>query len=413
MTSRLGYRYIWIDSLCIIQDSAEDWASEAARMATVYMNAEITLAAACATSGDTGLFHDRLGSAVRIPCPEADDTGRAGFYLTKRRAGAFQQEVNNGPLNSRAWCLQERWLSRRILHFGHTQRFWECQEVTLEESSREPGSRYDRFGGAGFLKSLSEYSWSNASTPAERGMMFRSEFSSWYKLVGDYCSRDMTVLGDKLPALSGLASVFAKRRKDRYLAGLWEADLASGLLWCSRGGEELRRPDDFRAPSWSWAALDGRIAVEDGWDGKVEIDVVAASTTLAGADPYGKVTAGFVQVSGFLEVVRVGSPIKQITSTFKWSNVNATLLSGDGEFIGEASLDHPQEMTENDQIFCLMVFRADVGFRPFARDVLEARGDWAWCLLLESLGDRYKRVGLAQVYQSAFGPGAKAGLNIV
>ncbi|KAI8715249.1 HET domain-containing protein [Fusarium sp. LHS14.1] len=153
MTSKLGYQYIWIDSLCIVQDSPEDWAKEAARMAMVYMNAALTLAAACAISGDMGLFQQRNPVRVRMTYQglSTDDKGNSPekYYFLKTKS--FREEVTDGSLNSRGWCLQERWLSRRTVHFGHTQRFWECQSTMIEE--RFPSD--DRGEHQGYLKALS------------------------------------------------------------------------------------------------------------------------------------------------------------------------------------------------------------------------------------------------------------------
>ncbi|KAK3379706.1 hypothetical protein B0T24DRAFT_521123 [Lasiosphaeria ovina] len=91
-------RYIWIDSLCIVQDSPDDWLREAARMGSYYRNAILTIAAA---AGDVGLF-----------------------------AGARRDAEADTPLDllTRGWVLQERLLSRRFLIFGPHELIWECME---------------------------------------------------------------------------------------------------------------------------------------------------------------------------------------------------------------------------------------------------------------------------------------------
>lgn len=412
ITSNLGYQYIWIDSICIVQDSPEDWAMEATRMATVYMNAVLTLAAACAISGDTGLFHQRYPERVRMryQSPSSDDKRNSPekyYFLEKPTSKSFSQEVTDGPLNSRGWCLQERWLSRRTVHFGRTQRFWECQSTIIEESV--PGSKEEH---RGYLKALSSSIWDADAFRAVRGLMESSEFSNWYHIVCDYCDRDLTVPDDKFPAISGVASIFGSHRKDRYLAGLWEGDLQVGLLWCSKLGKGLRQLTTFRAPSWSWGSCDGRIHFEFDWDGEVELDIITTSTTLAGQDPYGKILAGFIEVSGFLEQIPNISPITNPESKFGWENVNVQLFDLHGGMVGEGSLDTPERLNMIDGLFCLMIFCVENGFRPFSLQTLQARGEWAWGLLLEPVGGQYRRVGLAQVHQSLFG-GVKEKLTIV
>lgn len=51
ITRQLGLRYLWIDSLCIIQDSLRDWETEAAKMASIYQNSYVTISATDASNG--------------------------------------------------------------------------------------------------------------------------------------------------------------------------------------------------------------------------------------------------------------------------------------------------------------------------------------------------------------------------
>jgi hypothetical protein len=406
MTRKLGYRYIWIDSLCIIQDSPEDWNKEAASMATVYRNATLTLSAACATSGDTGLFQARKPwSGVRM-VHNAPGQHPSSYLLAKRPDESFSDEVVDGPLNTRAWCLQERYLSPCIVHFSRTQLFWECQAAVWEESSTATLNALDRFGGHlrdGFLKYLSTFDWKDSQMPVLRQDR-ADEYSTWYWLVSNYTSRDITYANDKLPAISGLASVFASHRQDEYLAGLWARDLPIGLLWCAELGRSLRRPDRYRAPSWSWAAWDGRISTNYSWDGTVKIENPVAVVRQEGVDPYGKVTAGSLRLRGHLvQSIQLGQKLARGGSSFAWTDANVELVDGNGALVGNGCLDNAAEVDKADRIFCLMIFSVEVGFRPFAPDLLQQRGDWAWCLLLKPAGsEEYVRVGLAQVHKALF-----------
>ncbi|ORY62085.1 heterokaryon incompatibility protein-domain-containing protein [Pseudomassariella vexata] len=326
VTAALGFRYICIDSLCIIQDSREDWEREASRMAQVYQNAILTISAACETSGDTGLFQTReTPTMVNLPQYDAfNGSGSLAVYIISnqsftspialgssrfRHLGPFDTEVSSGPLNTRAWTLQERYLSRRIIHFGCKQLFWECQTSTGEESSIRDPMPLDRFGATekdhtnGFLKCLSSQPLVE-ETPGYGGSTHRSAptYAIWYKLVSDYGGRDLTVDTDKLPAISGITRVFAYYSQDEYLAGLWRRDIPTGLLWhASEWGKPLRRPRAYRAPSWSWASRDGPVLIEAEWRGQVEISDVVAFTQTAGFDMYGEVKSGYLKLSGYLE----------------------------------------------------------------------------------------------------------------
>lgn len=404
MTRKLGFQYLWIDSLCIIQDSPVDWEREAASMATVYQNATLTLAAACATSGDTGLFQSRpQPMSVRIS--EQWQGESITYVLQKPQGNTFKEEVVDGPLNTRAWCLQERQLSCRTVHFGQTQLFWECQSTACEENTRVPCNVLDRFSGSltdGFLKHLSAYPWRHEA-PATQRQDTADEYSTWYSLVSQYSGRDLSVPDDKLPAISGLASVFASYRRDEYVAGLWQRDLPMGLLWHADYRRKLMVPRKYRAPSWSWAARDGRIRYTSSWGGRIEIDAVYPAIKTAGLDPYGRVLSGELRLRGCLEKMKLGGQLGSGESEFAWSAGNVQLLDKEDILVGNGCLDNPDEVAGSMEIFCLMIFRVEDGFRPFTRECLQQRGEWAWCLLLKCVCDqKYIRVGLAQVHQAVF-----------
>jgi hypothetical protein len=128
ITQRLGYNYIWIDSLCIIQDSYDDWNTEAAKIEGVYAGADCTLASTGSASGDGGCFHGRLNLRSLRACKVgvSGDTQPEWIYIRRDDLSDFCRGVDRAPLNQRGWVLQERLLSRRILHFGAEMLYWEC-----------------------------------------------------------------------------------------------------------------------------------------------------------------------------------------------------------------------------------------------------------------------------------------------
>jgi hypothetical protein len=123
VTSKVGYRFIWIDSLCIVQDSVEDWEGEAICMADIYKHALVTIAAACAMSGDSGLLLPRSNSkAVEIPYYTGDGI-HEDYFCATREVKPFTSEVDHGPLQTRAYILQARHPSHCTIHCGRTQLF--------------------------------------------------------------------------------------------------------------------------------------------------------------------------------------------------------------------------------------------------------------------------------------------------
>jgi hypothetical protein len=129
ITRSLGYLYLWIDSLCIIQDSFEDWKAEAAKMGDVYAGAVCTIASTGSPSSEGGCFHERKTLSMR-PCEigvsSLGELLPAWIYIRRDDLSDFRRGVDRAILNTRGWVLQERLLSRRILHFGAEMLYWEC-----------------------------------------------------------------------------------------------------------------------------------------------------------------------------------------------------------------------------------------------------------------------------------------------
>lgn len=257
---RLGINYVWIDALCIIQDDPEDWNREAALMIQIYRYAEFTVAAATPpTNPDLGLFrHGDPSDLLSVILPGVRDPRGDGsdqdVVVMKPQWEAYRES----PLVSRGWCFQEREISRRILHYTETQVLWECRTVRASEGLPK-GIREDR---------TSDEDWKKRLFDREVDESYVDE--GWHRAVEDYSARDLTVFTDKLPALSGLAAVVRdyKPADCRYLAGLWEDNFMSDLIWSSQlRGDNLAitntRYPEYVAPTWSWASVAGPVTYGD------------------------------------------------------------------------------------------------------------------------------------------------------
>ncbi|KAL8837534.1 MAG: hypothetical protein Q9170_002493 [Blastenia crenularia] len=262
---KLGCKYLWIDSLCIIQNSTEDWLHEAGLMSEVYANSHCNIAATWNSSSDDGLFTQRNVSEVEgiVVVPQWPSLKNTTFRVVE--FGLWDSLVTSAGLNKRAWVVQERLLAPRILHFGRTQLAWECQEVDACETypgdlpiaqqsaqTRHKGLDPDTDG-----KEL-QLMFDNRSSPNLHA------YHVWNKIVTAYTAGELTVASDKLVAISGLAKNLHTLLHDEYLAGLWKGTLASDLLWKVIGVKQANglpsaRAAQYRAPTWSWAALDGHI----------------------------------------------------------------------------------------------------------------------------------------------------------
>jgi hypothetical protein len=308
-TRQLGRRYIWIDSLCIIQNSEEDWQSESALMGHIYSDSYCNLAASASRDGSEGLFRERDVRLLRMLKVRA---GKTEHNIVDPEI--WRREVEGSPLNKRAWVCQERMLAPRNLHFGAKEVFWECNDTAACES-------YPR--GFPSVVKTSTRRWMNEQnvripmriTALEDkfhkldGSVLESSVAGidayvvWASIVQSYTQRNLTFDEDKLIAIGGIAERMGRLIKSQYFAGLWRKRFASQLLW-SRDEDFLQRPEPPTAPSWSWASVRGPVkCIEDAqWDDtrqdliKVKNVAVEAETT----NQFGRVRGGSVCLEGRL-----------------------------------------------------------------------------------------------------------------
>ncbi|KAJ0160670.1 hypothetical protein CTA2_7562 [Colletotrichum tanaceti] len=270
LTRMLGVRYLWIDSLCICQDDLGEWERESARMAAVYSNAYLTLAATKAADVNGGLLCPRTPrSYFKIPRRDGDGTTyilASVLPLDKEVIHDYHTRMRDEPLTKRAWGFQERVLARRMLHFASGQMYWECLEgFQAEEGLRLPRSLQCVSEDADVTAYYARERAAENDTGSRRRRRRRwakdgakdeagADLRSWERMLREYGPREMTDPADKLPAISGIAKVMSKILDDEYVAGLWRGHLIRGLCW---QGLSCRAVEGYRAPSWSWASVDG------------------------------------------------------------------------------------------------------------------------------------------------------------
>ena len=263
----LNIKYIWIDSLCIVQDSLDDWQKESSHMGEIYSASTLNISAASASDGSVGCFFDRDATSIK-PCG-VEIFGRP--CIISRQASTIDEvfgDLHNdrlfgaSPLNSRAWVLQEDVLPCRNLVYAKDQVYWYCHELQASEKQMlgllgVPQTEMN------YLRNLGKLIH---GIGVPRDMKKAICYGYWYRSVMDYTLRKMTKGSDKFPAISGLARKFAQVKTgppDSYVAGLWESDLCIGLLWIAgdplNGFEHNRRCERYRGPSWSWASTEGHV----------------------------------------------------------------------------------------------------------------------------------------------------------
>ncbi|TLD32379.1 HET-domain-containing protein [Venturia nashicola] len=343
----LGIPYLWIDSLCIVQDDGEDWAREAANMASIYQNSTVTLAGTKSNSSEQGLFsHDPLPTNAR----RLEVTGSEGdthYLYVRLRRPHWDDKIGNDyshtqlqlyPLLTRAWCYQERLLSPRFVHFCSTELVWEC----MEHSRCQCGLFQPWFELK--LSGTTSFGLPQAVTAHS------TEYHSWKEIVQKYSQLAITYDSDRLTALLGLANDARKYHKGRYLAGMWEDTLVEDMLWYVSNDPTGERPRLHSPPTWSWAATSAPISFKDVTDHMCQIiDVNCTSTT---GSVHGKhVPQGSLTICGHL----VQSTVEYENTDKERIKVLGTYIRPDYEFWSTAS--HGTHVLNGEKVFCLTIGR--------------------------------------------------------
>ncbi|KAH7403276.1 heterokaryon incompatibility protein-domain-containing protein [Cadophora sp. MPI-SDFR-AT-0126] len=250
VTRRLGYTYLWVDSLCIVQDSPEDKNSQIPRMGAYFRNADLTIVAARARSAVDGFLKlpelpefKRPPAPLIVTLPAYDAT--PSNHLQIRCPHYLSYDSFSDPINFRAWTLQERVLSIRILIFSYNGPKWLCQESKIDPGAPE----------------LDESTWLDVISLSSRGDSAKENDyyrKLWLELRTQYANRKLSVAADKLPAIHGIAKAIADCTGWHYVAGVWEEFLFQDLHWHTEWQQPRpERPFHSPPPTWSWASVDG------------------------------------------------------------------------------------------------------------------------------------------------------------
>lgn len=298
-------KYLWIDSLCIFQDSPEDWRREAAHMGQIYQNSLCNIAATGASNDEEGCFKDRDASLLQRCTIKSEWDNQDNGTWEVIDGDFWYARMDKAPLNQRGWVMQERWLSPRVLHYGQDQIMWECSELEacetypdgLPKPLKNPQSGFKL--DPEFLKRL-KYWKEDYPMGSDPEFLHRS---TWISIVSRYSVTGLTKGEDKLVAISGIAKRMQSLLDDEYLAGLWRKDLPCQLLWTVidhllRYILPPTRPRPYRAPSWSWASVDGAVAGSGGYYDGIKITILDAVVTPVGSDSTGQIKDGFIRLNG-------------------------------------------------------------------------------------------------------------------
>ena len=254
LVEMLGERYLWVDSLCIIQDDEDDKAIQIAAMDQIYSSSVLTIAAASGDNADAGL--PGMSAGPRTFQRHIDNVQGLYFANLPRR---FDPAIDESVWNSRAWTLQEKVSSPRVLYFGAQRCFFTCHhsQVSFLESDDPIENGLDRAKWSGSLGD------GNVNLIPTTHIV---NIIAYRRVVQAYTSRHLTFSSDILLAFKALEARFHPLFRSDFLFGLPRSELDSQLLWQPGGPLKRRRDPKTNLPSfptWSWAGWVGKANCND------------------------------------------------------------------------------------------------------------------------------------------------------
>lgn len=394
VTRNLEIRYLWIDSLCIVQDHSPDWQTESSNMASYYSDAYLVIAAAQAGDPTQG-FLDTMGSYSHFNQHPSTEIGQitnpdSSISRIHRRkldgescTGRHHEVLRESPLNKRAWALQENLLAKRIVHFTERELLWECVEGLKCECMEVDAAASPTSRPADGLRKDQFLSLRDADETTNLQEL-------WLNLLHRYSSLALSYKSDSLPALSGLAKLWESQGAGKYLAGFWYGNILESLIWYTVFTKERQRSREYRAPSWSPFSLE----CPDGWCSDrmrhIEFDyphgrltkqhavVLDSGVTAAGADPTGQIKSAFLQLQGHVTWVETSPRPTCMTPMRIVVQLGKQRESAYIQF--DIKMDHSKGLT------LLLILIGDL-----------QRGR-SIALVLKRSGDAYQRVGIVEAW---------------
>lgn len=366
----LGFRYLWVDALCIIQDDEKDWLREASKMCDIFSKSALTIATpVCGDSSESFVEKRRLGLGETSPTAtiiyRGEGSGMQGsiclrlpkiltsyekgpWFLDNTWYGLAAMHKSRHSWLGRAWTLQEWMLSPRVLHI-HEMTLWDCLGGYGNEIDR-------RF--IGHIR-LDRYRYSRPLSPKSA--------IPWQVIVEEFTSRAITKAEDRLPALAGLAKQYSENTGYKYLAGLWLEELPLTLLWSvnSPAGSSYARDKLYGdgAPSWSWASLTGPVYFHC-VQRKHEVDIKVSQCGPVESQPQDPTTIlstvnlNTIELKG--SICRVTTLIKDSRGRYLYlGNRDSATTDGKVTEAWRLTLDFPKDWQEQDvnasNIYLLLV----------------------------------------------------------
>ncbi|KAF2179173.1 HET-domain-containing protein [Zopfia rhizophila CBS 207.26] len=398
-TRRLGIRYLWIDSLCIIQDDEEDWRREAAQMCDLYRNCVICIASTNSSDDRGGCYNYQPIRTVRFSSNtygkcKTESSPWEVFVRTPLKHWAlsdtpFGNRDNTGILRTRGWVYQERMLAPRFLNFLEQEVACECRLGSRCECGCQCDLMTMGAKKSEFTKAVTE------------GNIDSLAFE-WRQMIGSYTSLKLTYQQDRLPAIAGIAQRFQEIRGSTYHAGIWRDTAVVDLTWevwhhsaswKERGKNTYARVDGV--PSWSWGCVATMIfydwAMRDTSEKLCEVIDIGFKGLIPQGDPCG-LSNHRLKIYGF--ILSATLRYKDIGT---WCNLEIPNCKDQVNFGNDVvfGIQGPSYIPSGDLVYCLLLLKDDFHYK---------------CLVLQKLDneeDLYRRIGIVRHKENIFVQGAE------
>lgn len=312
MTRALNVEYLWIDSLCIIQDDKSATEREIIRMHAVYSGSTLNLLADFASDCDGGFFGGEqpsgdIAAVTIVPRGYAYEQvlEHSVAYIALADGWAWTA-LREGPTARRAWCVQERMLAPRMVQFTRTQALWQCKSGIASElfprgslwsnssgvrdgmkGPAEPFHLYESDGQAGSVDKIIE------------DLVGSDQVSEhWNSFVGYYSQSALTFEEDRYSAMAGVIGRILHQKPEftrDYIVGTWRQHLPVSLAWQRLRRSKLSRIPRGRKPTWSWSALEGEVMMNGG--------VINHFSKLINVEIYGAGPQGLLKPSAGMVII--------------------------------------------------------------------------------------------------------------
>ncbi|GLA25380.1 hypothetical protein AnigIFM63326_002080 [Aspergillus niger] len=259
----MGYQYLWVDALCIVQDCEPDKIVELGKMASIYSGAILTICVMSAKSATEGFLrqaYPNCSDHQSIRTWHADIRDELSQFVTgflEIRSDFSDDDIFDSPILKRGWTFQEALLSPRLVMFSaHGQRpALRCSTHTVQSDGGRITAHPKTLVNLGEVEQVVERARSEDKYWREYSIQ-SAKAEEWVKVVQQYSRRSLTFSEDKMPALMGIVSEWESLfMPGKYWAGLWSTTLAKDLIWkVNRRSSPRSAYESYVAPSWSWAS---------------------------------------------------------------------------------------------------------------------------------------------------------------